>query len=316
MENSTNYNFNNNDSVAFGQPPGLHENNIYFNLPADKDSIMNNIDLSDYRQNFDFDFNEPADKNIIPNNNIKLSSESNMNINEKKDEMIPIKDYKTNYTNYPIDKKKKTNKKGQINFLGRKKRTDSESGKHNKFCDDNLRKKCKHLVLDTALNFINGKIKEIFNGDIGEGAFIKKLLILNQKQKSESSIQYNKDFLKKSLGEIFSEKISSKYTKYNPSHNYYLIKALTNDKNENKNYFKKLFNITFIDCLKHFIESKKIEELEGLDTFEKVKTKFKDEEDYLKCLSYYIMNYEDIINNKRARIRKENKKEKKISQII
>ena len=34
-------------------------------------------------------------------------------------------------------------------------------------------------------------------------------------------------------------------------------------------YFKKLFSITFIDCLKHFIGSQKIEELEGLKEFER-----------------------------------------------
>ena len=232
-----------------------------------------------------------------------------MNIKKAKDEMNHIKD-KTNVNNEPINKKEKINKKGKNFLLGRKKREDLGSGKHNKFCDDNLRKKCKHLVLDNTFNFINDKIKEMYNGNLGKGMFVKKLLILNQKQKSEASIQYNKDFMKKSLVEIFSEEISSRYTIHHPSHNYFLIKALSNEKDKNKkNYFTKLFSITFIDCLKHFIGSKKIEELEGLKTFENVKEKYEDDEDYLKSLEYCIMNYEDIINNKRTRIRKENKKE-------
>ena len=296
MENLNNSNFDIIDKI----------DDPYFNLSVDKAPIMNNRDSFDYRPNCDLDSNVPVNNNIIANNIIGLPTKETMSINEKKDERNPIKDDKTNYTNYSIDKKKKINKKGQISLLGRKKRAESQDGEHNKFSDDNLRKKVKHLVLDTAFNYINEKINEIYKGNIGHGIFIKKLLLLNQKQKSESSIQYNKDFLQKTLGEIFSEKISSRYTKHNPYHNYFLIKALTSDKNENNNYFKKLFNITFIDCLDHFIGNKKVEELEGLDTFENIKTKYEDDADYLKSLKFCIMNYEKIINNKRTRIRKQN----------
>ena len=296
MENLNNSNFDIIDKI----------DDPYFNLSVDKAPIMNNRDSFDYRPNCDLDSNVPVNNNIIANNIIGLPTKETMSINEKKDERNPIKDDKTNYTNYSIDKKKKINKKGQISLLGRKKRAESQDGEHNKFSDDNLRKKVKHLVLDTAFNFINDKINEIYKGNIGHGIFIKKLLLINQKQKSESSIQYNKDFLQKTLGEIFSEKISSRYTKHNPYHNYFLIKALTSDKNENNNYFKKLFNITFIDCLEHFIGIKKVEELEGLDTFENIKTKYEDDADYLKSLKFCIMNYEKIINNKRTRIRKQN----------
>ena len=296
MENLNNSNFDIIDKI----------DDPYFNLSVDKAPIMNNRDSFDYRPNCDLDSNIPVNNNIIANNIIGLPTKETMNINEKKDEKNPIKDDKTNYTNYSIDKKKKINRKGQISLLGRKKRAESQDGEHNKFSDDNLRKKVKHLVLDTAFNFINDKINEIYKGNIGHGIFIKKLLLLNQKQKSESSIQYNKDFLQKTLGEIFSEKISSRYTKHNPYHNYFLIKVLTSDKNENNNYFKKLFNITFIDCLEHFIGIKKVEELEGLDTFENIKTKYEDDADYLKSLKFCIMNYEKIINNKRTRIRKQN----------
>ena len=296
MENLNNSNFDIIDKI----------DDPYFNLSVDKAPIMNNRDSFDYRPNCDLDSNVPVNNNIIANNIIGLPTKETMSINEKKDERNPIKDDKTNYTNYSIDKKKKINKKGQISLLGRKKRAESQDGEHNKFSDDNLRKKVKHLVLDTAFKFINDKINEIYKGNIGHGIFIKKLLLINQKQKSESSIQYNKDFLQKTLGEIFSEKISSRYTKHNPYHNYFLIKALTSDKNENNNYFKKLFNITFIDCLEHFIGIKKVEELEGLDTFENIKTKYEDDADYLKSLKFCIMNYEKIINNKRTRIRKQN----------
>ena len=136
--------------------------------------------------------------------------------------------------------------------------------------------------------------------------------MINQKQISEASIQFNKDFLNKTLGEIFSEDISARYTSYHQKHNCFLIKALTNEKDEDKkNYFKKLFNITFKDCLKHFRGSQKVEELEGMKGFNDIKPKYIDDIDYLSCLESNIMNYEEIINNKKTRNSK--KKEKEIN---
>lgn len=43
-----------------------------------------------------------------------------------------------------------------------------------------------------------------------------------------------------------------------------------------------------------------------MNGFDNIKSKYENDEDYLKSLEYYIMNYEEIINNKRTR--KENKK--------
>ena len=51
---------------------------------------------------------------------------------------------------------------------------------------------------------INDKIKEIYNGEINHGIFIKKLLIINKRQISDVSAQFNKEFLNKTLGEIYS----------------------------------------------------------------------------------------------------------------
>jgi hypothetical protein len=187
-------------------------------------------------------------------------------------------------------------------FIKKKRGRPGKTGNHNKFSDDNIRMKCKHLVLKSVLEFINKKIEEIYNGNIGHGIFIKKLLILNQKQKSDSSIQFNKDFLDKTLGDIFSENISSRYTTFPPNHNKCIVEELLNDEDEEKkDYFKKLFGLTFLDCIKHFRGSQLIEELEGLKGFDNVKSEIENEEDYLKTIEYYIMNYEDIIKNKRER---------------
>ena len=166
------------------------------------------------------------------NNTIYGLSTNAATINEKenknnKDEKNHFKADET-YLNNQMKKDK--NEKKKKSLLGKKREGDSGSGLHSKYSDDNIRRKCKHLVLDNDLKFLNEKIEEKYNGNIGHGIFVKQLLIINQKQKLDSSIQQNKDFLKKTLGDIFSENISTKYTIYSPCHNNLLINELTNEK--------------------------------------------------------------------------------------
>lgn len=299
------------DSFAYDEM-----NNPYLFLSDDKDLSNYNMNISDDEENFSFCSNKYYDNTNI-NEFFGLPTKATMedqkdiaqdnNGDKEKDKNALFKDEEI-----PIEKDKDETKIKKS--VGRKRQAESGSGKHNRFSDDNLRKKCKHLVLDSVFNFINDKINEKYNGNIGCGRYIKKLLILNQKQKSDASIQFNKEFLNKSLGDIFSEKITTRYTTYHPCHNIYLIKILTSDKDEaKKNYFQKLFSITFVDCLKHFRGSIKIKELEGLNGFNSIKSKYKDDSYYLECLEYYIMHYEEIMRNKRTR--KANKKEKKVNEL-
>ena len=230
--------------------------------------------------------------------------------NEHKNNFIK-NNFENDYDYYIFPIEKNNNQKIKLkelknNLMSRKKRGRSSigEGEHNKFSDDNIRRKCKHLVLKCLFNFINKKIIEIFN-KIGYGIFRKQLLTINQKQKSNANIQFNKDFLNKSLEDIFSVDISTRYTSYPLSHNKQLINCLKNDENKDiAQYFRNLFKLTFIDCLKHFRGSQYFEELEGLESFDSIKEKYEDDKDYLKSLNYYIMNFEVIINNKRIRKKK------------
>lgn len=184
-------------------------------------------------------------------------------------------------------------------------RIKNKSGEHTKFSDDNLRRKIKHIVLENTRKFINHKIEEMYEKK-GKGILMKQLLIINQSQIFNATIGFNKSFLYKPLGEIFSDKISSRYTSYLPIHNSRLINELINDKNEQKkNYFTNLFNIKFIDCLQHFRGSKFIQELEGLVAFQDLGLKSEMDEEYWENLNCYIMNYELIISNKRERNKNE-----------
>ena len=126
-------------------------------------------------------------------------------------------------------------------------------GDHNKFSDDNILRKCKHAVLNCILSFINKKIKIVYSNEDKMILKEKRLLKLKQNQSINSKTNYNKTFINKTIKEIFSENISSKYSRYPPSHNKDIIEMLTNESDDiKKSTFTKIFNLTFLDCLNHF----------------------------------------------------------------
>ena len=221
---------------------------------------------------------EPKFKIIQQNNNI--INENTLNILLKNEEIQVLK-----------KKRGRVSKKGKVEDM------------HTKYSDDNVRRKCKHIVLFNVMKFINNKINEKCD-NIGKGILIKKLLVINQKQIANATIAFNQLFLQKKIGEIFMEDISTRYTNFKPDHNRYVISSLINDNDENNsNYFNKLFNLTFLDCLKHFRGSINIPELEGMTLFDEFKTESKLENDYIEVLNHYIMKYENITINKKAKMR-------------
>ena len=97
---------------------------------------------------------------------------------------------------------------------------------HNKFSDDNLRKKCKNTILKYTLKFINEKIREKYKSNLGHGKFKKELKILNQEKKAKSTVDFDKSFLTKTLKEIFSSDISARFYNFSKDYNRKLIKSL------------------------------------------------------------------------------------------
>ena len=175
-------------------------------------------------------------------------------------------------------------------------------GEHNKFSDDNLRRKVKHLVLKNVFDFINEKIRSMYRV-INKGIFTKQLLTINQKQISDATILFNKKFLEKPLKDIFSVEISKRYTNYLESHNKNLINFLMNEEeDENKRvYFNNLFNLKFIECLEHFRGQADYIHLEGMKTFDEIKDDFAKDKNYLDVLTNYVEEYENITRNKKER---------------
>ena len=242
--------------------------------------------------------------NSLGNNEKKIESEKCQKP-ENNNESIPL-----------ISTKSKTKNSSQTNKLkkdsvrlGRKRKGSQslEKNEHNKYSDDNLRRKVKGLILRSLLNFINEKIKEKYQTS-NEKDFINQLHTINHKQTADATVKFNKSFLKKTIGDIFSVDISKRYSVISLAHNRNLIKSLMEDKdNDNRRqYFDDLFNLSFGDALQHYGGIKKIEQLNGMKTFDSIKEEFENDEDYLKLLNYHISDFEKILSKKRIRNGKKN----------
>ena len=197
------------------------------------------------------------------------------------------------------------------NILLNNKRNDNnkkQSSKHTKYSYDNLKRECKHLVIENAMKFINNKIYEVYEGNINNGLLKKKLLKLNQAQKINADVEFNKIFLNKTLKDILSQNITKQITLYEPDHNKKVIDKVISEK---KDIFERIFNLTFIQCLDHFIENKKIEELNGLTLYSELKEEIinkyeNDGESYYENLKLFLKQFQNKIN--RAKSRKKRKK--------
>lgn len=223
------------------------------NTPVNYDLINqdNNISYQNSNDRSNDLFSFPYEDNRMPSMFNMLNNSKDNSIIEKYTEIDieknPLEKNLFEGNKVTFSESKTPTKKNKNTKLGRKRKDDNKKGKHNRFSDDILRRKCKHILLKFVFIFINEIIKKVYNNNIGNGYFIKQLLTLNKKQKSNTSIKYNQEFLYKSLRDIFSDDISSKYSNYNLKHNKLLIEELISEKNEEKRkYFQNLFSLNFL----------------------------------------------------------------------
>ena len=185
--------------------------------------------------------------------------------------------------------------------------------KHTKYSYDNLKRECKHLVIENVMKFINNKIYEVYEGYIDNGLLKKKLLKLNQAQKTNADVEFNKIFINKTLKDILSQNITKQITLYEPDHNKKVIDKVISEK---KDIFEKIFNLTFIQCLDHFIENKKIEELNGLTLYSELKEEIinkyeNDGESYYENLKLFLKQFQNKINCAKSRKKRKNLNDEK-----
>ena len=338
FQNSENYNF---DSLELFNNINQENNQILFNNNIFLIQNLNNY-INDENKDF-LDLNsEPRfspsnlanEKKRIDYNNISeanIHKEKNINrfnithlkrkplfnidrISEKKikSDEKSLKNLNANKNNdINSEDLRKDNKKDNLLLIKSNEHPQKNNIKHDKFSDDNLRRKCKHLVLNSIMEFINKKIFELYEGNIGNNIYRKEILTMNKSQKQNSNIEFNRTLYNKKISEIFSGNISTRYTNFPPEHNKLLIERLKNEEDENKcAYFNKILDLTFKDCLSHFIGKTFIEELDGMKRFENLQDTLDNDTEYISILRYYLENFENILNNKNPRKPKKNKKEK------
>jgi hypothetical protein len=274
------------------QDSPLFSSKYYIPEIKDKEKInsRNSISKIIKKENYDnFEFKENNNYRIEEINKIgKLS----INVDIKK---MQENSLKSKYLNKKYFSLKKLDKNRE-NF--------NSFEKHTKFSSDNLQRKCLTIILNNTLEFINNRIKKIYKGNIGNGMNCKKLLNVQLKS-NLFTIDFIKNLLHKTLGEIFSDNIRIRYTNYIPDYNFLMIKKLLNEKDQDKRmHLEKLFGITFLQCVKKFAGLDNSEELDGFITFNEYKDKLNQEPEYLEALKDYLINFEENIRRKKAKNKK------------
>jgi hypothetical protein len=240
----------------------------------------------------------------IENSNIKENNEF------QKDHINTIQNIESingNDKNIQQKKRKMKNNKKE-NKLGRKTKRESKvedkckkKNTHDHFSDDNMRKKCKNIIIKHLKQFINDQIKEYYKDNIGNGPNKKELKILGQGERAKSTVELDKVFLEKKLIDIFSQNISSRCCNFDQNHNKGIIEELINDKDEKKKkYFENLFNIKFSDFFKYLKGDIDLKELNGFKFLSLIKEELKInyDEEYINYFIDYLKNFEEKILNK------------------
>jgi hypothetical protein len=244
---------------------------------------------------------------IIPNKEINKENEKSnddtnkINIIENDDQNYIVENADNNVNDENNENDDDDNANNNNNNKKPSSTTTGQKKKHDKYADDNVIKKCKNILIDCLFSFINEKIRRLYNNNIGKGIFTKQFKKLDKTKLASTTVKDNKELLHKTLEDIFSD-ISGKIDSCLKDFNKNLIKLLKDEKDYNKKkYFQKLFNLTFLQCLNHFNGKVCHEELCGMTNMKKKIEKFSQDEDYIKVLEYYFVNFDSIICSKKSR---------------
>ena len=243
----------------------------------------------------------------------KINSEINSEKNEYPKKVIFRMDKK--FRNYKEERIKKN--------PGRKKKNSGEIGIHNKFSKDNMMRKLKNKVMESARRLINKMIK-IESGE--EYKYFGEMRKIQGVFCQELNIKFNFWFYVQKLKTIFQFKMSTKYSKGDFDSNAQLISKIYSEKYKNK--FPrtiKLLDMMFHQYLheiflgeKNWTNEFEISEEDnqfGINYFLKNKIdENKNDLFYLEKMNKLAIKYELFFLNKNPRIYS-NKNEEKISQI-
>ena len=241
-------------------------------------NISNNIDQENKENNsFYFCSEYPSFEEVQS----PISSFIEKNDNKKDKIMIKITEkaleinqnftkVETNDTNKFIKKKREKEDKED--------KEDKKDNKNNKKVNssiNNLPRTIKTHIFKVILEFYNKKIEIALKGNINFGIDSKKI-----KNIKENMNEFSLNKLNKTMKDIFSGDLSTKFSSHKPSHNREIINELINE-GDKKEEFDKLFNKTLKECIIHLKGEKKIEGLEGL---EKDFNEYINNKKFFKCL--------------------------------
>ena len=204
-----------------------------------------------------------------------------------------------------FNKVKKGNNDDEVKkekMLQKKRNKNKYKGVHNKYTSDNIIRRIKIILLNNIKNFINSFIFKIYKGNIKKGILTKQLKKVDPRQCNK--IEDYKQLLNRTLKDIFSFRISKRYSNFFSEYNKNLINELLNEEDEEKReIFTKIFNLTFLECLEHFSGKKIIEGLNGLKSLDEECYQFNDEE-YSQLFKAICLEFEDNVLRKKSRNRK------------
>ncbi len=216
---------------------------------------------------------------------------------------------------------------------GRKRKEDNSLSKHNKNTPDNIIKKIKTNIFKYLLKFINKLLYSILDKNAIK-SFLSKInrseyeedkkddlikyidyKVFNDKMKKESNI----NFLKMTLKDFLSNKVSNKFKNINKDTNKIIIEDLLKQNNE---ILKFVFNLKLGDWLDVFLYKKGFEDfgkINGnqieiiMDSFQRVDKllinickEYNNDHDYVSSFICHIYNFERWFLIKIDRNKKDN----------
>ena len=246
------------------------------NNNSKKNDLLDNIHNGELNNNIKDDTKEK--KNIYLNlnifNNINFTIDNSIN-------------YKSNNIKFDIKKE----------YLNKKRKNNFECNNNNHYIPDYDLKKIRSMILDCLIEYINKKIKQFEKDEIKFGICKWQFLPINKENLYHSKIEFDKQFLNKTIKELLSWDISKKYTNFLKDKNSQLVQDLISS--ENGKYFRDLFELTFLDCLKYINGTKNSTLLDGFPKIEEIVLSkgIKNKQD-IERYKNYINNYELGLNSK------------------
>lgn len=197
--------------------------------------------------------------------------------------------------------------------LGRKKRDDSK-GKHNKFSPDNIIKKLKGIIIENLIFFVNKIIQQRTH----KGTNVIKKLDYKE-YTGKLKVDINMKEFQKTIKEILSYKITSKFRKIEENSNKINIESIL-EEYQNDNIIQFVFNLKMDEWIDIFLLNKKLEDFRDLNESERQSIKIpdinelfnaeKNDEKYLAHCIFWLYNYKNYFYMKKARKSKKKKENK------